>query len=216
MTDTRQLFALAEADDAGALIAVLGDRQSFQIHSESGETLYLFCLFRGRGNCAAALKARGGLTLHEASAAGDETRVASLLEAAPWTVQTLSADGWPALHLAAFLGHDATLLALLTAKADPLQWARAIEQNLAIHAGAAGRRLGAAAYSALISATRDPDIVQKQGYTALMIASANGYAEGARALVRAGADRARKLPDGKTAADIALERGHAGLAEELR
>ena len=66
----------------------------------------------------------------------------------------------------------------------------------------------------LISATGDANLLQKQGYTALMIAAGNGFGDGVEALIASGADRTIKSPDGKTAADFARERGHAGNAGE--
>src|SRR5207237_745993 len=153
------------------------------VRNENGETLLLFSLYRGRMKCAEALARRGTLTLHEAAAVGDVASIERWLREAPWSVQSLSADGWPALHLAAFLGRDTVVSRLLEAGADPHQWARAAESNLAIHAGAAGRRIGRAAYASLIRATGDPDVLQKQGYTALMIAASNGFGDAAAALL---------------------------------
>jgi len=215
MDDVTNLFALAGADDAKGLVDALGARESHRVRNENGETLLLFSLYRGRAKCVEALKARSGLTLQEAAAIGDARRVEELARATPWTIQSLSADGWPALHLAAFLGQNDVVAMLLGLGADARQWARAVEQNLAIHAAAAGRRLGREAFTKLIAATGDPDVVQKQGYTALMIAASNGFVEGAEALLAAGADKARKLGDGRTAAAIARERGHRELAERL-
>jgi uncharacterized protein len=216
MTDTKPLFALAEADNDEGLMAALGNSPAaVPTVNENGETLYLFSLYRGRAKCAEALAKQGNLTLHEAAAAGDTARIEACIRLAPWTIQTLSADGWTALHLAAFLGRDAALLRLLELGADAHQWGRAFDANLALHAACAGRRLGKAAFEKLIAATGDPDIAQKSGYTALMIAAGNGFTDAVDALLAAGADRARKMPDGKTAADIARERGHADLAERL-
>jgi len=215
MTDAKRLFALADADDAAALTEGLGTTESFRVRNDNGETLLLYSLFRGRVRCVEALKARSTLTLHEASAIGDTRRVEECVRAAPWTVQSLSADGWPALHLAAFLGCDEVIVKLIDLGADAGQWARAVEQNLAIHAAAAGRRIGRNTYSRLIAATGDPDVLQKQGYTALMIAAANGFSDGAEALLAAGADTSRRLADGRTAAAIARERGHEDLAKRL-
>ena len=215
MTDADRFFALAEADDAVGLVEALGASESYHLRSGNGETLLLYSIFRGRMKCVEALKARSGLTLHEAAAIGDARRVEELVRAAPWTVQSLSADGWPALHLAAFLGHNAVVLKLLSLRADARQWARAVEQNLAIHAAAAGRRIAREAYSPLIGATGDPDILQKQGYSALMIAAANGFSDGVEVLLEAGADKSRKLDDGRNAAAIARERGHVDLAKRL-
>jgi ankyrin repeat protein len=212
---TPDLFALAKADDAGALGTALGGVDLARLHSEDGESLYRFALFRGHAKAAEAVKAHGGLGPHDAALSGDVARLEGLLGAAPWAVDLLSPDGWTALHLAAFFGADDAVQALLAMGANARTMGRAFEQNMAIHAAAAGRRIGKAAYAKLIAAAGDPDVLQKQGYTALMIAASNGFTAGAEALLAAGADRARKLPDGKTAADIARDRGHGELAKRL-
>src|SRR6478735_8880124 len=131
MSDPKSLFALADRDDAVALLVELGDTPTYRVRSESGETLLLHSLYRGKTKCVEALRQRGGLTLHEAAATGDVQRIEELIEEAPWTIQSLSADGWTALHLAAFVGRDAAVLRLLELGADAQQWARAFETNLA-------------------------------------------------------------------------------------
>ena len=212
--DVQSIFALCDADDAAGLIAALGNAPVPPVN-DGGETPYLYCTYRGKAACTEGLARRGHLTLHEAAAAGDVGRLEACLSGAPWSVQTLSGDGWTALHLAAFLGHDAALRMLLDRGAQARQWGRAMDSNLAIHAAAAGRRVGKPAYANLIAATGDANIAQKSGYTALMIAAANGFADGLDALLDAGADRTIKSPDGKTAADFTRERGHAELAKRL-
>jgi ankyrin repeat protein len=216
MPDTKNLFAIAETDDAGALAAALSRApDTFRIRNEGGETLYMFCVFRGKAKCAGVLERRGGFSLHEAALAGDAARIDELAKAAPWGIDTLSPDGWPALHLAAFLGRDAALLRLLEWGADARITSRAFEQNLPIHAAAAGLRIGKDAFAALVAASGDPDLPQKQGYTALMIAAGNGFEAAVDILLAAGADKTRPAPDGKTAASLARERGHATLAARL-
>jgi ankyrin repeat protein len=215
MLDPKPLFALAEADDAAGLESALkGTREVFRIRNEAGESLYLFSAFRGRTKCAEFLKKRGDFGLHDAAFAGDAARVEGLVKSQPAMVDLLSPDGWTALHLAAFPGNDAIVVKLLDLGADARVMSRAIEQNMAMHAAAAGRRIGKAAYAKLIAAT-GVDALQKQGYTALMIAASNGFADGIDALLAAGANRTLKTPDGKTAADIAKERGHMDLAKRL-
>lgn len=216
MTDTTELFSLLEADDAEGLIAALGGSEASRIRNATGESLYLFAVFRGRQKCVAALKALGGLSLHEAALAGDAARVGVLLAQAPWAIDYLSPDGWTALHLAAFFGNDAVIEILLARGADARIMGRAFEQNLAIHAACAGRRIAKATLVKLIAATGDPDALQKQGYTALMIAAGNGFGDAVDALLQAGANRTLKQADGKTAADFAMDRGHAELAKTLR
>jgi len=216
MTDTKEFFALADADDAAALEkALAGAPETFRLRNEAGETLYHYCVFRGKTKCAALLKARGSQSLHEAALAGDAERVGVLAKAAPWSVDALSPDGWTALHLAAFLGQGAAIVRLLDSGASARIFSRAMEQNLPVHAAAAGRRIDKATYEKLIAATGDANVLQKQGYTALMIAAANGFADAIDVLLAAGADKTLKTPDGKTAADIAKERGQEIVVKRL-
>jgi ankyrin repeat protein len=216
MIDAKEFFALADSDDSAALAAALANApETFRLRNEVGETLFLYCVFRGKTKCADALKARGNLSLHEAALAGDAGRVEALANAAPWSVDALSSDGWSALHLAAFLGQGEVIVRLLACGASARICSRAFEQNYPIHAAAAGRRVDKASYAKLVAATGGPDLLQKQGYTALMIAAGNGFDDAVDVLLAAGADRTRKTPDGKTAAGLARERGHEALAERL-
>lgn len=215
MTDTSSLFALAAADDADALSKALDDVDLARVHNEGGESLYRFALFHGHAKCAALLEQRGGLPLHDAALAGDAARVSVLLDSAAWAADLLSPDGWSALHLAAFVGMDAAVTALLEHGASARIMGRAFEQNLAVHAACAGRRIGKAAFARLVAATGDPNAPQKQGYTPLMIAAGNGFVDAVDVLLAAGADRSRKQAEGKSAADLARERGHHDLAKRL-
>lgn len=215
MSNFENLFALADRDDAVALLIELGDVPTHRVRSENGETLFLYSLYRGKTTCVEALSQRGGLTLQEAAAAGDVPRIEELIRQAPWTIQSLSADGWTALHLSAFLGRDAAVVRLLELGADAQQWARAFETNLAIHAACAGRRLGKAALAKLVEAPGDPTVTPKHGYTPLMEAASNGYVVAVGVLLAAGADKTRKHPNGNTAAGFARENGYEELIERL-
>ncbi|MEJ0025127.1 MAG: ankyrin repeat domain-containing protein [Rhizomicrobium sp.] len=210
-----EYFVLAAADDAAALEPALAGADLSRILNEGGESLYRFALFHGHAKCAEMLKRRGGLPFHDAALAGEVARIETLLAQAPWAIDLLSPDGWTALHLAAFFGNDAAVETLLRQGANARIMGRAFEQNLALHAACAGRRIGRAAFARLVAATCDPDAKQKQGYTALMIAAANGFTDAVEVLLDAGADRTTKLPDGKAAADFARERGHPELAKRL-
>jgi ankyrin repeat protein len=75
---------------------------------------------------------------------------------------------------------------LLERGADALQWGRAFENNLPIHAACAGRRIGKAAFSKLVAATGDPDVTPKHGYTPLMEAALNGSSDAVDVLLAAG------------------------------
>ena len=212
---TNRLFDLAKAEDLDGLAAALAGADLTRIHNDAGESLYRFALFHGHARAAEAIKAHGGLGFHDAALVNDVARMDGLIDSAPWVIDFLSPDGWTALHLAGFFGSDAALERLLARGANARIMGRAFEQNLAVHAACAGRRIGRAAFARLVAATGDPDAPQKQGYTALMIAAGNGFAVAVDVLLEAGANRAFKLPDGKTAADLARERDHLELAKRL-
>jgi ankyrin repeat protein len=212
---SKNVFDFVVAGDIESLTALLNAAGRARLHNETGESPYRFALFHGHAAAAEAVKACGGYGPHDAALINDVARLKALLEPAEWAVDLLSPDGWTALHLAAFVGADDAVETLLALGASARIFGRAFEQNLPIHAAAAGRRIGKRAFEALAAATGDPDARQKQGYTALMIAASNGFDAACEVLLAAGADRAVALPDGKTAADIARERGHAALAERL-
>lgn len=215
MIDTNHVFALADADDPSGLIAALAQTPSHAVRQQTGETVFLYSLYRGKTKCVEALRKRGGLTLQEAAAAGDLARVEACIAAAPWTLQSLSADGWTALHLAAYLGRDEVVVRLLELGADAQQWGRAFEANLPIHAACAGQRIGRDAFARLVAATGDPNVTPKHGHTPLMEAALNGSSEFVDVLLAAGADKMRKHPDGRTAADFARDKGHMDVAKKL-
>jgi ankyrin repeat protein len=212
---TTDHFVLVAADDGPALERALQGLDLARIHNGDGESLYRFALFRGHAKCAEMLKRRGGLPLHDAALAGDAARVEALLKSAPWAIDLLSPDGWATLHLAAFFGNDAVVELLLALGANARIMGRAFEQNLAVHAACAGRRIGRGAFARLVAATGDPNALQKQGYTALMIAAGNGFVDAVDVLLEAGADRSLTQSEGKKAADFARERDHAELAKRL-
>ncbi|HWD28908.1 MAG TPA: ankyrin repeat domain-containing protein [Rhizomicrobium sp.] len=135
MTD---LFALAAADDAQALAAALTGADLTRLHNAGGESLYRFSLFHGHAKCADAIRTHGGLGPHDAALADDVGRLEQLFKAAPWSIDLLSPDGWTALHLAAFVGANEAVTALLSLGANARIMGRAFEQNLALHAACAG------------------------------------------------------------------------------
>jgi ankyrin repeat protein len=68
----------------------------------------------------------------------------------------------------------------------------------------------------LLEMGADPDARQQSGWTSLHNAASQGNVEIVRLLRANHADVSARTDDGKTAADLAAERGHAALAESLR
>src|SRR4051812_22700163 len=163
-----------------------------------------------RARAAAAGRA---LDLFEAAALGDRARVDELLAADPRSAAAVAADGFTALHLAAFFSGDAEIARALVAAGAPLSEPAANDMRVAPLNSAAAA--GAFA-EVLLDAGADADSVQAGGYTPLHSAAANGDGALADLLLARGADPHRAADDGRTPADMARERGHDGLAERLR
>ncbi len=82
-----------------------------------------------------------------------------------------------------------------------------------LHSAAAGRHLDVSRL--LIERGAGVNTTQHGGFAPLHEAAQHGDGELIELLLAAGADRDIRLDDGRTAADVALEAGHEGLAERL-
>lgn len=161
----------------------------------------------------ALLKAGATPTVHETAIMGDAARLRQMIAADKTLLQQKSADGAPPLHFAAHFGKRDALLALINLGADLDALAGPPFNNMALHAACAGNATACA--EALLAAGAKPDEPDKNGYTPLMIAAANGNADIVRALLARGARRDATSPDGKTARDHAEARGEDEVAGML-
>jgi ankyrin repeat protein len=156
----------------------------------------------------------GSIDLFEAAAIpGAEPEGAALLAADPGQATAFSADGFTALHLAAFFGNATMAARLLEAGADANAEARNGSRLRPIHSAAAGRCLEISRL--LLAASADPNARQQGGFTPLHAAAQNGDRPLIDLLLEHGANLAVRTDDGRTAADLARERGHAEIAEQL-
>ena len=67
----------------------------------------------------------------------------------------------------------------------------------------------------LLEAGANPDVQQQGGWTALHSAAKHGSRPLLDLLVKHGADKSIKSSDGKTAKDMAIDAGHADVANQL-
>ena len=126
-------------------------------------------------------------------------------------------DDWgPAVAAAAEKGHTEVMEALLRLGCDP----NALDQYGATALRlAAGLGHGSVVGALLEHGGADLDTVNSSGYTALIWAAWSGHANCVEALLTAGADRTLRATggedEGKTALDIAEERGEGEAADFL-
>lgn len=215
MSDVRPLMhAIQNRDLAAAKAALERDAAQATDPLPGGLSPLMFALYNGARDIAELLKAFRPLDVFEAAASNDARRVAELVGADPALLNACSVDGWTPLHLATFLGaRDSTLV--LIGLGAPLD---AVSQNpmanTPLHAGIAGVA-GESLAPLLIALGADTAYIGGSQVGALHLAASRGFENLCRLLLARGADRDARTDDGKTAAEIARERGHLGTAALL-
>ena len=174
----------------------------------------LALLYRGDDIAARRAAASGdALTVYEAAALGDARALRLLLARSPAAARQVNADGFTALHLAAYFGTAPCVAALLEAGADPAVAARNAMLVLPLHC-AVSRRM-TENVRVLLDAGAPVDAVQQGGLTALHAAAHNGELAIVELLLARGADRSIADAAGKSAAQHARDGGHAKVADLL-
>lgn len=215
MPDSNTLFDAIAAGDTPTVRRLVRDQPSLAMaRDRNGVSAVLHAHYRQNEDIIdALLQARPGLDLFDAAAVGDSRRLTELLHGDSDIVFTRSADGWTALHLAAFFGRADAARLLLQAGADPRAVSANSMANTPLHAAAAGRHLEVC--KLLLQKDADPNARQHGGYTALQSAALHGDRDLVDLLLCHGADASLADDEGKRPADFARDAGHAEIAELL-
>ena len=167
-----------------------------------GASVPLTALYAGQSRLADELAARAGeLSVFEAAAFDDTTRLEELITADRAVVNSWSADGWQPLHLAAYFGRAEAARLLLDADAQVSQPSRNTAQVQPLHAAAASRH--AELVWILIASDADVEARQRGGWTPLHSAAANADIDSIQALLSAGADPRAVNESGQTPLQLA-------------
>jgi uncharacterized protein len=148
-------------------------------------SVILEALYRGDRDAAREAAAGAELDVLEAAAMGDAERVRALVGADPELVALRSADGFTALHYAAFFGTAEAARALLEHGADPGAVAENDMRVQPLHSAAAVDANETARL--LLDAGADPNAVQEGGFRPIDAAVHNGNDELRDLLVERGA-----------------------------
>jgi len=184
--------------------------------NEAGVSAVLYAVHNGKNEVAKLLIDRGArLDIFEAAATGTQDRVEQLLQKDPAVLNAYSADGWTPLHLAVFFGR-VNIVHLLLARGADINAVSNNEQKLAPLHSALANPNNAAVAQLLIDCRANLTVRQSSGLTPLHYAAANGLEAIVKNLIDRGVDRAVKDNSGKTARDLALEKGHAAVADLLK
>ncbi len=206
---------LLELIDAGlpyTALRILIEDPRLCVDSDEPSALML-ALYRGQPALAGAIASRRRhLTIFEIAAAGLTDALERAL-AEPGSAHAIAADGFTALHLACFFGHQQAAARLLQAGANPRAVARNASRVQPLHSAATHGHLTIC--HMLLHAGADPDAAQQGGYTPLHAAALRGDTRLAELLLAYRAQRERRADDGRTAADIARQLGFSDLTRQL-
>ncbi|MBC6973252.1 ankyrin repeat domain-containing protein [Bacillus sp. Xin] len=140
---------------------------------------------------------------------GEEEKVMGLINEDQDLVHSYSEDGWTPLHLAAYFGYREIANFLLKKGAHLHVKAKNQNENTPLQAAIANKKIELATF--LIEQGADVNAIQSGGWTGLHEAALLGDEKIVALLIENGADKSIKKDDGKTAYDIALEKGHQHL-----
>ena len=213
-----ELFTAIKGGDKTAVERLLErDRGLADARDENGLSPILTALYHGKSEIAAAILRRGPkLTVFEAAAAGEATRVREIVGRDRGQANAVAPDGYSPLGLAAFFKRRDVVRILLDAGADPRPASRQggftpLHSAVATDAGTVDTEI----VRLLLAKGADPNARSQSGSTPLHTVGFTGDRASLDLLLKHGADPAIKDNDGKSAADIARGRGHKEIADLL-
>ena len=213
-----ELFTAIKGGDKTAVERLLErDRGLADARDENGLSPILTALYHGKSEIAAAILRRAPkLTVFEAAAAGETTRVREIVGRDRGQANAVAPDGYSPLGLAAFFKRRDVVRILLDAGADPRPASRQggftpLHSAVATDAGTVDTEI----VRLLLAKGADPNARSQSGSTPLHTVGFTGDRASLDLLLKHGADPAIKDNDGKSAADIARERGHKEIADLL-
>ena len=213
-----ELFTAIKGGDKTAVERLLErERGLADARDENGLSPILTALYHGKSEIAAAILRRGPkLTVFEAAAAGEATRVREIVGRDRGQANAVAPDGYSPLGLAAFFKRRDVVRILLDAGADPRPASRQggftpLHSAVATDAGTVDTEI----VRLLLAKGADPNARSQSGSTPLHTVGFTGDRASLDLLLKHGADPAIKDNDGKSAADIARERGHKEIADLL-
>ncbi|HEX8030551.1 MAG TPA: ankyrin repeat domain-containing protein [Vicinamibacterales bacterium] len=185
-----------------------------QARDASGASAILVAAYNMKPDIVNALLEVGApVDIFEASVLGKVDRIQAIVKANPARASEYAPDGFTPVALASFFGQAAAVKALIAAGADVKAAAKNALKVQALHAAVAGRNLEIV--KAVLDAGADPNAQQQQGFRPLHEAGTNANRALADLLIARGGDPSLTSDDGKSAIDLAREKGHAEFADWL-
>jgi ankyrin repeat protein len=210
-----ELIEAVKTGDVARVRAILAeDPGAAAARPEGQPSAILMAAYTGNADLLAILTEHTELDAVEAAVVGRVNRLDELLARDPRVVTARSGDGRTPLHAAGFFGKVDAVERLLDAHAEVMAISSNYMANTPLHAAIAGRT-DHATVRLLVQRGADVNHRAAGGWTPLHLAASRGSLPVIELLLEAGADPAATSDDGKTAADVARERGHPDAARRL-
>ena len=212
----QDLLDAVSADDAARVSElVAADPFLATVRDRDGVSAIMRSRYRfDRATTDALLAVDPELDVFEATALGYIDRLRERLDEDPARALAFSADGFTALHFAAFFGKVEAARVLLTSGASVGVVSRNDLACQPLHSAAAG--LHHEVCRVLIAAGADVDATERLGFTPLHAAAQHGDDELVELLLSAGADPFLRTDAGDTPVDTAEMAGHVDVARRIR
>jgi len=162
----------------------------------------------------AILKLHPPLTSLEVCSVGTASEVSAQIAKDPAFARSYASNGWTPLHAAAFANNAAAAAILIAAGAEVDARAKNRFDNTPLQVSMLTESADAA--KVLIAHGANVNARMSEGYTALHEAAFNGDVVSIRMLLAAGADPSLRVPDGRTAVDLARAAKHDDAARLLQ
>jgi ankyrin repeat protein len=216
MATTEELINAVTNDDAARVAEIVTEDPTMaSARDRDGVSVLMLSRYRfDRGTTDALLAADPELDVFEATTLGYIDRLRERLDEDPSRAVAWSADGFTALHFAAFFGKTEAARTLIEAGAmiDAVSGNDLRVQPL--HSAAAGRHHEVCRL--LIASGADVNATEQNDFTPLHAAAQHGDVELIELFLSAGADPSARIVSGETPADVADAAGHPDVARRLR
>ena len=215
MATQSEVVSAARSGDIDKLRALLRDNPPLaSARDASGVSALMHAYYRRQpGAAELLLSANASLDIFEATAAGKAEKASAILQTDPDTANSWSADGFTALHFAAFFSRLEIARDLIRHGADVAPVARNPMKVMPLHSAAAAR--SGEIVRLLVQNGAPTNVPQEGGWVPLHQAAQIGDVEMVRVLLEYGADPQLRNNDGRTAADIAQSKGYEEIVRLL-
>ena len=215
MASQAEVISATQSGDIESLRALLQDNPSLaSARDASGVSALMHAYYRRQLRAAELLLAtNANLDIFEVTAAGQADKVSAILESDPAAARNWSADGFTALHLAAFFNRPEIARDLIRHRADVTAVSRNSMKVMPLHSATAAH--SGEIVRLLVETGAPPNVPQEGGWVPLHEAARTGDKEMVRVLLDHGADPRLKSNDGKTAGDMARINGHEEIVKLL-